>query len=1104
MQIKKIYTALLICFLSIPSFSQVSWQGGTAPSATATATILFDKSGTPLATYTGVIYAHTGVTVNGTAWSNVIGNWGDNVIQPHLTLVSGTIYKLDLTPSILAFYGSPTGSITKINLVFRNDAGNAQSSDLTLDVGAFQSTLVTPAENSTTIINSGQSLVISANNTNGNAAYNLLVNGVSVNTATAPSFTYTDSNITSNKSYELQITQGATVFSKKFSVIVNAGTVSAALPSGLEDGINYNSADATKATLVLTAPGKDFVYVAGSFNNWNPDSNYIMKKDPTTGKFWLELTGLTSGVANTYQYWVVDQTPTTNSQAVVKVADPYSTLVLSPYDDATIPSANYPNMPVYPAGQQFEVTVLQTGQSPYNWSTATTGFVKPSKDNLVVYEVLIRDFDASRTFQSLINKISYFKNLKINAIELLPVMEYEGNESWGYNTAFHMALDKFYGTKAKMQEFVDLCHQNGIAVILDLALNHAFGRNPMVRMWQVDPTNSGYGAPATDNPYFNTVAKHSYSVGNDFNHSSDYTKYYTKRVVKQWITEFKIDGFRWDLTKGFTQNCTATDNACTDAYQADRVATLKDYADYSWSLDPAHYVIFEHLGSDLEEQQWANYRLNETPSKGVMMWGELTNPYTQLIKGYSGDITRMGAAAHGFTGKRLMGYPESHDKERLMYAAMTSGNSTGTSPVFGNLNNSLFRMSAIGATSLLIPGPKMIWHFADLGMNVSIFSCTDGSVNTDTDAITGDCKLATKPQPQFVNNWLGDANRGKIYTDWARMIALKTTEAAFLGSYTISSATLTPTIKITNSALDASVLKDVVIVSNFDVSTQNVPTGFPYAGTWYSLMDKTSINVVDVNATISLPAGNFKIYGNKKSSLADGIFTLPSTNFTIVSKGETCLNANNGGITINAYMAYPYVASVNGKNYDFVNNNLTLSDLAPGTYNVSITVTGESFQQDYTIVIPKGIAVTAKSSVASNKVSVQIVEGTAPFEIYVNGDQQFVTASTSFLVDVKSGDLLEVKTAKPCEGTYSKDFIDLVGSVASYPNPTSGSFEIALSTFEKSVTIDLYTLDAQLISTASYAVVNGKVQLNLEKETAGVYIAKIDLSTPMYIKIIKK
>jgi hypothetical protein len=76
-----------------------------------------------------------------------------------------------------------------------------------------------------------------------------------------------------------------------------------------------------------------------------------------------------------------------------------------------------------------------------------------------------------------------------------------------------MALDKFYGSSSKLKEMIDVCHQNGIAVILDVALNHAFGRNPMVRMWMNDPDGDGWGSPTVESPYFNTVAKHSYNVG---------------------------------------------------------------------------------------------------------------------------------------------------------------------------------------------------------------------------------------------------------------------------------------------------------------------------------------------------------------------------------------------------------------------------------------------------------------------------------------------------------------------------------------------------------------------------------------------------------------
>jgi hypothetical protein len=938
---KKIY--FIFCFISALGFSQVSWQGGVTPESNQSATILFDKAGTGLAAYNGTIYAHTGVTLNGTAWSNVIGSWGNNSLQPSLTLVSGTIYKLILTPTILNYYGVTTGSVTKINMVFRSDTGTAQTVDLELNVGAFQSTLVQPTVNSTTVINSGGSLSISANNTGGNASYNLKANGVSINTvASTANYTFTHSNITTNQNYELVISLGGATQSRFFNVMVNPGTVNQALPSNtLVDGINYNS-DTSKATLVVDAPGKDFVYVAGSFNNYQPTANFAMKKDPASGKFWLELTGLTPGVNYNYQYWVVDMTPIAGSPALVKTADPYSTLVLSPFDDPYIPASTYPNLPVYPAGQEREVTVLKTGETPYNWQV--TNFNKPKKEDLIVYEVLIRDFDQSRSFQGLIDRINYFKNLKVNAIQLMPVMEFEGNESWGYNTSYHMALDKFYGPKEKMKEFVDLCHQNGIAVILDIALNHAFGRNAMNRMWMNDPDGDGWGGPASDSPYFNMVATHSYSVGSDFNHQQSRTQNYTKRVVKQWIEEFKIDGFRWDLTKGFTQNATGSE-ANTNAYQQDRVDVLKNYADYSWSLDPTHYAIFEHLGADNEEKEWANYRLSETPSKGVMMWSEMTYAYTQLIEGFASgaDIYRIGSDAHsGFLGKRVMGYPESHDKERLMYSAMTYGNSGGTASPFGNLNNALGRMSAIGATSLLIPGPKMIWHFAALGMQNSIYDCNNGTVNTESDPTPGDCKLNTKPQPQWTGNWLGVSERAKIYNDWAKMNFLKITEPVFEGSYAISpdGNNVKQRIYVYDNALTSTQLKNVVILANFSVANLTIVPSFPYTGTWYNLMDNSSINVTDVNAPITVNAGQYFVYGNKLPALN-------SSDYEITKSISLSPNPTSNYFTLSTNTTNVEIYSVTGQLVKNFKNNFTsesqfeIGDLNNGIYLVKVADTND-------------------------------------------------------------------------------------------------------------------------------------------------------------------
>jgi len=861
------------------------------------------------------------------------GSWDASSEASKFTYNSGTdTYTKTITPTT---YYSTTG-IGRIGFLVKakNGNGDKKSQDILVEVGSFQVLLTSPTENSASIITSGSNFDIAATNTNGAASYSLKANGTVINTnSSTASYSYSHVGVANNQSYELSITQAGITIVKKFSVVINPNTVSQAMPTGLVDGINYNSTDATKATLVLDAPLKDFVYVAGSFNNWQPTSAYTMKKDPASGKFWMELTGLVSGVTYTYQYWVVDTTPLANSPSLVKTADPYSTLVLSPFDDPSIPTTSYPNMPVYPAGQQFEVTVLKTGQTPYNWQV--NNFVKPQKEKLVVYEVLVRDFDAARNYQSLIDRMDYFKNLKINAIELMPVMEFEGNESWGYNTSFHMALDKFYGTSDKLKELVDLCHQNGIAVILDVALNHAFGRNPMVRMWMNDPDGDGFGSPTAENPYFNTVAKHAYNVGEDFNHQALKTQNYVERVVKQWIEEYKIDGFRWDLTKGFTQNCTASDGACTDAYQQDRVDVLKKYADYSWSLDPTHYTIFEHLGSDNEEKEWANYRIAETPSKGVMMWGKMTGPYNQLSMGYASEsnISRMASSSHGFTANRLMGYAESHDEERLMYKNIQYGNSGGGYNV-KTLDTALSRMSAIGAVSLLVPGPKMIWHFGELGWENSIFTCNDNSVNTDFDGVAGDCKLDTKPQPQWVNNWLGNSVRNKIYNDWAKMIALKTKEPVFLGDPVIANAnSLSVNIKITNSTLSSTELKDVLIVANFDVTAQNVPTGFQYAGAWYNLMDNTTINVTDVNAPINLPAGEFRIYGNKQASLA-------IADFEKENSVRLYPNPVSNYFTLNVSMSKVQIYAISGQLVkSFITNGnpdfqFVVSDLKTGLYFV--------------------------------------------------------------------------------------------------------------------------------------------------------------------------
>ena len=773
---------------------------------------------------------------NGTAWAS------SNETN-RLTYNSGTdTYTITFVPRT---FFNRTG-IGRIGFLLKTKTGNGQSQDIYSEVGKFQFVNTTPKNGTVNFISSGSNYPISYSTS---LATNFVVkaNGNQVYSANNVTSMFTAYNVTVDSQMEVIATSvlDGTVLTSKFSISPTPTVQTAAIPSYIRQGINYDPNDLTKVGLALYAPFKSYVHVIGSFNNWQVSSNYLMKRDTNNPNlYWIEITGLTPQQVYTFQYRTSDG---------IKVADPYSTLVLSPDDDPWISSNTYPGLPAYPAGQQYDVSVIQTAKPAYNWTV--TNFQKPAKQNLIVYEALVRDFTAEQNWQSMINKIPYIKGLNVNAIELMPVMEFDGNNSWGYNPGFHLALDKAYGTPEKFKEFIDKCHQNGIAVILDVALNHATGRSPLERLWSTSSTG-GYGDVASNNPYFNQLPKHAYNVFYDFNHSKDETRYYVNRVLEQWIKEYKIDGFRWDLTKGFTQNCTASDESCTGSYQQDRVDVLKLYSDYQWSYDPTSYIIFEHLGTDAEEQQWANYRINE--GKGVMLWDNLTGPFGQNTMGYNSNsnFNRIDFENHGFSDRRAVGYGESHDEERLMYKNLTYGNGS-----VKTLSTALERQKAFGAVFFTVPGPKMIWQFGELGYEFSINRCENGTISND-------CRLSPKPVA-FTLGYDTDASRKAVYDTWSKILAIRLSNQVFdTTTFTVESGNLLPRIFVWNDALPSSSLKNVVVVANFTTTAQTVTPNFPYAGTWYNLMDNTSMSA-SASTTVTLQPGEFRIFGNQTALATD-------------------------------------------------------------------------------------------------------------------------------------------------------------------------------------------------------------------------------------------
>lgn len=443
------------------------------PTDTESFSLIFDTSvgNEGLKDAEGPLYVHTGVTINGVDWRYAT-DWGTPIDKHQLTSLGSNKWKLDMPAGIRAFYGVPEGeTIQGISFVLRNADGskeckNADNSDIHLDV--YHSELAirfdTPKRTITLKQNEEFRYKITAS----------VQAQISLNNGVEELKKESDTQLLSG-SYSFAIPgtytltagafDGASTVQDILTVNVQASTQEVAMPEGLQPGINYNSTDPTTVTLVLQAPYKQNVYVIGDFNDWTYSPEYQMKRDGEM--FWITLTGLTAGEEYAYQY-VVDGS--------IYIADPYTDKVLDPWNDSYITTDVYPDLKLYPSGASGIVSVFQTSQTDYQWKTLD--FKRPDTQDLIVYELHLRDFTTEGTYKAALAKLPYLKDLGINAIELMPVNEFEGNDSWGYNPSFYFAVDKAYGTKDDLKAFIDECHADGIAVIIDMVLNHSFGQSP--------------------------------------------------------------------------------------------------------------------------------------------------------------------------------------------------------------------------------------------------------------------------------------------------------------------------------------------------------------------------------------------------------------------------------------------------------------------------------------------------------------------------------------------------------------------------------------------------------------------------------------------------
>ena len=861
-------SALLTVLLSVlggAMYAQIVTSSPLFPTKNGNVTITYDVSqGNGALPGVTPVYAHTGLITDrsGSApavWQYTQGNWG--TADAHVLMTSIGNNKWQITYNIASFYGDNTGdTINQLAFVFRNTDGSIVGRDVLggdIYLNVFNDSLhcafFSPASQSvsTKPLMSTMNFFCAASQ---NCTMTLYANGNQLAQVTNDSLTYNNFTFLNYGLYHfvLTATNGAQSAIDSVDVIVAPPVTQQDPPANVAEGINYIN-DST-VILELRAPYKSFAYVLGDFNNWQVDNNYQMKKSLNGELWWLEVDHLTPQKQYLFQYDV---------DGSIRIGDPYSDMIRDPGTDPFIPSSTYPNLPPYPTGKTDGITsVLQTAQAQYTWSD--TAYQKPNKHNLVIYELLVRDFQSLNNYTKLEDSLDYLQALGINAIELMPIMNFESSSSWGYDPNYYLAPSKSYGTKNALKHFINTCHQKGIAVLLDIAFNDAFASCPMVKLYW-DAVNQ---YPAPNNPWFNQVAPHPYSVGYDFNHNSTYTQRYLDRTTKYWIQDYHVDGYRFDLAKGYTQTYSGGDVGLWGSYDTMRIRLLERMADQIWNnVDSSSILILEYFANNPEQIELQNH------NKGLMLWGYDLNPtFNQCTMGYStnADFSQLSYQYDGWSNANLVGYMESHDEERLMYKNEQYGDSiTGYNAK--TVDTGCTRIECAGALFFPVPGPRMIWMFEERGYDISINY--NGRIN---------------PKPSHWD-YMRVRSRQHLYKVWSALIKLKLNYPTFsTTNYNIDMANVVKKIWLVSPGAGAF---NAQVIGNFDVINQTASPYFQHTGWWYDYFSGDSMNVTDANMTITMKPGEYHIYTDQ---------ALPKPDLTIVlPNGIDEINAStNDNITV--------------------------------------------------------------------------------------------------------------------------------------------------------------------------------------------------------------
>ena len=547
--------------------------------------------------------------------------------------------------------------------------------------------------------------------------------------------------------------------------------VSQPLPSGCQYGINPSGNSITFVLHDKDTKGehRDYAYIIGDFNDWtlSNDENSRMYRDDANECWWITVTNLDPDKEYRYQYHVGDRASTTSQpDVVIRMSDAFAEKVLDPDNDKWI---NYHNQ-IYPAdqmeypgdkGASGTVACVKINRDNFTW----TPFEMKNKDCPVIYEMLFGDFTSTHDIAGAMAKLDYLKTLGVNAVELMPIQEFDGNKSWGYNPNHYFALDKAYGTREQYKKFIDECHKRDIAVIVDVVYNHSTGASPLAKIYW----NSSNNKTASNNPYFFVDAKHPFNVFHDINHQNAVVQQVVKRSLVYLVEEYNVDGFRFDLSKGFTWSSSGWDGTDNN-----RINLIKDYAKAIRTADPDSYIILEHWDPERSDKHTLQDKFPEEAQyirDGMHPWKKMNYEYCETAMGYQADLSGTHAwLDNTWSATGWVTFMESHDEERMAYKQEKYGHSS----IKGNLKNSMENLALNAVCFLTIPGPKMIWQMGELGYNYNKWCNEQGEDGT------ADEKYETDRKPvkwEYYDN----VNRKALYDVYCKLNGLRNNNPDLFG-----------------------------------------------------------------------------------------------------------------------------------------------------------------------------------------------------------------------------------------------------------------------------------------------------------------------------------